>query len=86
LPAYRVICSAQNGFSVFQIDGVWGFSILALPLVFAALCIALYWDDMQKVKEMVFRDAFASKNRSHARIRFRYVGWNKMLVTANRDP
>ncbi|MBR2571709.1 MAG: hypothetical protein IKE30_06220 [Clostridia bacterium] len=39
---YHVIRSVQGGFSVFQIDGVWEFFMLALPLVSAVLCIVLY--------------------------------------------
>ena len=67
LPAYRVISSAQNGFSLFLIDGIWGFSMLALPLVSAALCIALHWDDMQKVKEMVFSGCYRIRRNASAR-------------------
>ena len=39
---YHVIRSIQNGYSVFQIDGIWEFFMLTLPLVSAALCIVLY--------------------------------------------
>jgi len=40
--AYHVVRSVQNGYSVFQIDGVWEFFMLALPLAAAVACIALF--------------------------------------------
>ncbi|MDI9521023.1 MAG: hypothetical protein QM308_07740 [Bacillota bacterium] len=45
---YHVIRSIQNGYSVFQIDGIWEFFMLALPLVSAVLCIVLYRDIKQE--------------------------------------
>lgn len=39
---YHGVRSIQNGYSVFQIDGVWEFLMLALPLAAAILCIALF--------------------------------------------
>ena len=45
---YHVIRSIQNGYSVFQIDGIWEFFMLALPLVSVVLCIALYRDIKQE--------------------------------------
>lgn len=39
---YHVIRSVENKYGVFQIDGVWEFFMLALPLVAAILCVALF--------------------------------------------
>ena len=39
---YHVVRSVQNGYSVFQIDGMWEFFMLALPLAAAIFCVALF--------------------------------------------
>lgn len=44
-----------------------GVSMLAVPLVSAPLCIALHWDDMQKLQEMVFSVCFRIKRNVYTR-------------------
>ncbi|MEA5015061.1 MAG: hypothetical protein VB099_10920 [Candidatus Limiplasma sp.] len=39
---YHVVRSVQNGYSVLQIDGMWEFFMLALPLAAVILCVALF--------------------------------------------
>lgn len=39
---YHVIRGVQNGYSPFQIDGLWEGLMLALPLVAAVLCVVLF--------------------------------------------
>lgn len=41
--------------------------MLAVPLVSAPLCIALHWDDMQKLQEMVFSVCFRIKRNVYTR-------------------
>ena len=38
----HVVASIINEYSVFAIDGIWAFLMLALPLASTVLCIVLY--------------------------------------------
>ena len=39
---WHIVTSIINGYSVFEINGIWEFFMLALPLIGAILCVLLF--------------------------------------------